>query len=225
MSTDSQLLDSSIIRLGFDFVIQVVLIGLGLILALWYESRADPKLTLEVAETRHNVYPDNRGTVRFTYVKVRNAGPSKLPFIGRRTAQSTFGYIRFRALDGTPLHSRVMPIRWSGQPEPVKFEVVNNSIKQLLDPSLIRVSRYMDIPPNEEEVIDVAFRREGHSDAYGWSHENYQQGKWEHPEFTIPPGQYQVEITVTTGDRKFRKTFLLNNPANFNEFELHEWTT
>ncbi len=70
----AQILGNDYVTLIFEALLQVMLTALGVLLALWYESKADPKLSLESAPTKYNVYPDNREPARFTYVRVKNAG-------------------------------------------------------------------------------------------------------------------------------------------------------
>lgn len=214
------LFGNTCLSLLLDITLQVCLLAAGIVIALWYESKADPNLTITLAPTRHAEFGDQRGTVRFTHAYATNAGPSRLPLIGRRTAISTYGTVEVFTLDDKPLHSRPMPIRWSGQPEPTRLEVVNNHLTTLLEPSLFPASQNLDIPPSATRKMDVAMRKANDENAYGWSHENYQYPGWEHPEFAIPSGEYKVKITLHTGDKTFATMFRLSNPKNFTEFDL-----
>lgn len=112
-----------------------------------------------------------------------------------------------------------MPIRWDGNPEPLNPEVVNNKIKFLPDSRLMRLSRYIDIPPDESEGLAIAVRIDSDTDAYGWTGESYLHN-WRHPEYRLPVGEYVARINLTTGDSVFKQDLRFTNPEGFESFDL-----
>ena len=112
-----------------------------------------------------------------------------------------------------------MPIRWDGAPEPLKAEVVDNKVVHLPDHRLLRVSQYMDIPPDETESLAVAIRIQGDADAFGWTSASYFHD-WRHPDFRLPPGKYTARLLLASGDRTFQKDFPFVNSADFESFDL-----
>ena len=112
-----------------------------------------------------------------------------------------------------------MPIKWDGTPEPIKFEVVEGAIVTIADPQLIRISRFIDIPPDEKESLAIAVRIYDEKTAYGWTSESYFKG-WCHPDFELPIGKYIAKVRLTTGDSIFEDEFQFNNLYKFQNFDL-----
>lgn len=220
MEQTCELFGNTCLGLSLEIILQFVLVFVGVVAALWYDSFADEKLTMKKYPTTHADFKDERGIGRFPHVVVKNAPPSKLPLIGRRTAIDAHGTITFATLDDEPLHSRPMPVRWSGQPQPTRYELTSTDTPiELPDLSLVPINQLTTIPPGGEKVIDIAWRKSTSKIAYGWSHENVLQG-WEHPDFVIPQGEFKVVIKIQTGDKIFQETFRLVNPEYFEEFDL-----
>lgn len=220
MEQTCQLFGNTCLGLILEIILQLVLVFVGVVVALWYDSFGDEKLTMQKYPTTHKDFQDKRGIGRFPHVGVKNAMPSKLPLIGRRTAINTHGTITFTTLDDEPIHSRPMPIRWSAQPQPLKYELTSTDTPiELPDLSLVPIGQLMNISSGAEKVIDIAWRKSTSDIAYGWSHENILRG-WEHPDFVIPQGEFKVKIELQTGDKVFRETFRLVNPKDFEGFDL-----
>ena len=157
-------------------------------------------------------------TTRFLHLKVVNAA-RKIPFVPKQTAYACHGDITFLT-DDLEHTGKSIQFKWDGTPAPIKPEILNGKIVFLPDVSLIRLTRYIDIPPGEEESLAVAFRVEGDSEAYGWSYLNYQCPDWRHPASILPSGNYVAHITIISGDTIVKKDVRFANPENFQEFDL-----
>jgi hypothetical protein len=112
-----------------------------------------------------------------------------------------------------------MPIRWDGNPEPLIPEVIEKDVIYLPDARLMRLSRFVDIPPDESEGLAIAVRIDGESDAFGWTGESYFHG-WYHPDYRLPKGEYIARVSLTTGDGVFKKDFRFTNPDALSSFDL-----
>ena len=89
---------------------------------------------------------------------VTNHPHNRWPLVSRETAYSCHGNVTFYRENETKQLSDPMPIRWAGNPQPVKYEIENHQIITLPEPSLIKLSGYIDIPRDEEEELDIAVR-------------------------------------------------------------------
>jgi len=201
----------------WDVLLSLLSTAIGAFAAIWYEGLGHPRLFFSIAEVSDAPRP-GRGRARFLYVAVQNI-PRTLWFISRRTAYACEGTIHF--VDQAGNTYKPMPIRWSGNPEPLKSEISDGRVVTLLDRGLMALSRTADIPPDKSKTIDVAMRLASSSSAYGWTDESYAHN-WSHPEFALPQGTYTVHIEIATGDRVFQHTLVLENPDSLDGFALHE---
>lgn len=200
-----------------DFCINLFFAFLGVVLAIWYENLGSPCLLLMLGNTTDNDIP-NMGRVRFLRLQVKN-NPKRVPLVTRQTAYSVHGTVTFiRKSDGSQI-GQVMPIRWDGAPEPIRYEISNGQLLPIPDPTLVRISRYINIPPDEQESFTIAVRIYGEEIAYGWTSESYFH-KWRHNDYKLPIGEYVVKIRLTTGDATFREEFSLTNFDKFETFDL-----
>jgi hypothetical protein len=115
-----------------------------------------------------------------------------------------------------------MQIRWSGNPEPVKYEVANNKIITLVEPSLIKQSEYIDIPRDEEEELDIAVRFIDENEAYGWNSDSYLH-RGRNPKFQLPLGNYVIKINLICSSSNISKKYLLENPKKIQEFRIVDY--
>jgi hypothetical protein len=149
---------------------------------------------------------------------VRN-NPRKAFFVPRRTAQGVHGSITFFDDRGQRVSEKDMPIRWDGAPEPLKYDVRNGQVEILPDPKLVRVSRFIDIYPDEKESLSPAVKIEGEDKAYGWTSESYFE-EWRHPDFELPEGDYVARVSLKCGDQLVEEDFRFSNPTEFTNFDL-----
>lgn len=216
-----------------QIIMGVVFTTIGVFVALWYSDIGKASLRFELMQidsrlmeiSGPNGKPIQR-KVRFPHVMVFNR-PRRAWLVTSRTAYDCNGIIEFLNVDTrTPIHKIAMPISWSDNPEPVKHEFNPKSkvLQGIADPSLERSRRFMNIPPNHGEPIDIAgrFVDDGKDDevAFGWTPKCYYFG-WRHPEFVIPQGEFIARITITTGDQEFHQEYLLKNPDVFDHFDLY----
>lgn len=202
-----------------EILINLALLMLGVIIALWYENLGAPRILISPHVTTQST-KQNQLTVRFLHLMISN-NPRKLPLVSRRTAQDCHGSINFLDNNHKPLGVSVQ-IKWDGTPEPVKPEIVNGQVVYLFDNRLLRSCRYINIPPEEQESIAVAMRIQGDSQAYAWSCQNYQLPDWRHPDLQLPQGTMVARVTISSGDSVTRKDFVFDNPPSFTDFELQE---
>lgn len=202
-----------LLNIGFN----LLFVFIGVVLALWYENLGAARLTISSGRTTDDVKPNGWRT-RFLHLNVANVPRRKTPFVTRQTAFWCHGTITFFTLDQEQIGSP-MPIRWDGNPEPLNPEVVNDRIEYLPDFRLMRLSRYIDIPPDETESLAVAVRIQGDANAFGWTSESYLHN-WRHPDYALPPGEFVAHISISTGDNVFRQDFRLTNPEVFEKFDL-----
>ncbi|MCX8126790.1 MAG: hypothetical protein N3E40_06625 [Dehalococcoidia bacterium] len=201
------------LNLLVDFAINLFFAFLGVVVAIWYENLGSPRLLLIPGNTTDDVKP-NGWRVRFLHINVKNS-PKKVPLVTRQTAYSVHGTVTFiRKSDGKQV-GQTMPIRWDGAPEPIKFEVANGQVLSIPDPRLVRISRYIDIPPDEQEGFAIAVRIYDEKTAFGWTSESYFQN-WRHNDYALPIGEYVAKVRLTTGDATFEGEFPF---ANFDAFE------
>jgi|GEM_PF-6270010 len=199
-----------------EIALNIGLAFLGVIAALWYEKLGSPRLTYQKGITTDDIKQNNWRT-RFLHLNVANK-PWKLPFVPRQTAVAVHGTITFLDLSRNPI-TNPMPIRWDGAPEPIKYEIANNQVHSLPDPRLARVSRFIDIYPDEQESLAIAIKILGDNDAFGWTSESYFRN-WRHQDFQIGQGDYIAKINLKTGDSVFFAEFKFTNPSTFTEFDL-----
>jgi len=201
-----------------DFGVNLFFAFLGVVLAIWYENLGSARLLFTPENTTDEVKPNGLRT-RFLHVGIKNV-PKKVPFVTRQTAFSVHGTISFITTDGKQV-GKTMPIRWDGAPEPIKYEVSDGKVFTIPDPRLVRISRFMDVPPDENESLAIAVRIHDEKNAYGWTSESY-FNKWRHDDFLLPPGKYIARVRLTTGDSIFESEFPFNNLGEFETFDLSD---
>ncbi len=210
-----------------DVLIELILAFLGAFIALWYEGRRRPRLVMEIHDRAISYHPKRRTQVCFLHLAVRNVPRTRysvfghkvnLPFLEPDTAFACEGTIGFLTSDGKRLHDRDLPIRWVGNPEPLKFEIdPQGKLVMLREPSLEHISLTTNIPPDRTARLDVAVREDNDPNAYGWNHESYIHN-WKHPDFVIPQGRYVIEVRIQSGSQQASGKFYLTNGPTTEEF-------
>jgi hypothetical protein len=116
-----------------------------------------------------------------------------------------------------------MQIRWADSPEPIKHLINNkNEIIILPEYNLVRISKYIDIPPDESVLCDLAVRFANEADAYGWCTESY-FNKYRHPDYKLKQGSFFAKITIFTGDSPTELPLIpFSNPTNFEDFNVEQ---
>ena len=199
-----------------EIILNIVLAFLGVIVALWYENLGSPRLIIQKGKTTDDIKQNNWRT-RFLHLNVTNK-PWKLPFVPRQSAVAVHGTITFLDSNRNPI-TNAMPIRWDGAPEPIKYEVANNQVLTLPDPRLVRISRFIDIFPDEHESLAIAIKILGDNDAFGWTSDSYFQN-WRHQDYQIGQGEYIAKINLKSGDSVFDTEFVFTNTSTFTDFDL-----
>jgi hypothetical protein len=168
---------------------------------IWYKARQDYGLS-------HTI---------FLHSTVKNE-PRRVPFVPRQTAMGVHGSIEFLDNAKNSICGK-MPIRWDGTPEPLKYEIVNGEVVTLADLRLLRVSKFIDIYPDEQESLGIAIRLEGEDNAFVWTTDSYFHS-WRHPDFTISQGDFYSRVTVKAGSESFIRDVPFINPGEFEDFDL-----
>ena len=207
--------------LAFQIVMQIAIMPFGILLALQYDSIGEPKLEISIAEAA-DMESRDFGHIRHLYLYVANR-PDRAPLVRRRSATNCYGTLSVLALDGTVIFEE-MPLRWSENAEPYKFEFDPSSgtPRGILDVSLLRPSRFSTIPRDSREKIDTGMRIKGDNEAYGWTDASYVSGP-RNDKFKIPQGDYIIRVQIKSDEKVFSpKEFLLTNPEDFEGFALRE---
>ncbi len=199
-----------------EIIVNLVLAFVGVVGALWYENLGVPRLIIEKADTTDDIKPNKRRT-RFLRLTVKN-NPRKVCFVPRQTASAVHGSITFKNNNGKKI-TGAMPIRWDGAPEPIRYVVVNGQVQHLPDPRLIRVSKFIDIYPDEMESLALAIKIQGDNVAYGWTSASYFHN-WRHIDFELPEGDYIACVSVKCGDDTIVQDIRFSNPKTFTGFDL-----
>jgi hypothetical protein len=199
-----------------EVLFQFALIAAGIILALAYADLGKPRLAIEPVKPE-DIYIGQE-KVRWIHLVVSNRPRRGLPFIARSTAFSCHGTIAFMDIEGRQLFD--MSIRWSANPQPIQRIAVGRKLLSLPDPNLIRASRYIDIPADEAESLDVCFRAPRQATANAWNSENYQFQGSRHPKRRLSMGQYLIQVVIKHNDGAVSARFVLQNPRRIRDFRL-----
>ncbi|MCX5855711.1 MAG: hypothetical protein NTZ24_14255 [Deltaproteobacteria bacterium] len=210
--------------LNFNEFIKMIILPfiftlISVIGALWYGNIGKPKLVRDPSPDETLDAPIGTLRRRSLRISVKNV-PSKYPFVIRQTAVSCHGNIVFLDENKKPI-SKPMQIRWADSPEPIKQLIDNqNNIITLPEYNLVRLSKYIDIPPDESVLCDLAIRFVNEADAYGWCTDSYFKN-YRHLDYKLDQGSYFAKITIITGDSTTElPPILFSNPTNFENFEL-----
>jgi hypothetical protein len=154
----------------------------------------------------------------FLKLAVHNEPYKDLPFISRGTAFSCHGSISCFDMNKSKIFE--MPIRWSNNPQPIRSEIDQGRVVTIIEPSLIRLSRYIDIPADEREELDVCYRAPAENLAIGWNSDSYWQPGGRFPDRMLPSGDYIIHVLVKHNDGSEQSDFLLHNPESIDEYRL-----
>ena len=203
------------------FALWLVGTALSIVIALWYERRGDPRLSLSIGTPKTN----DEKEWRFLIVSVKNAAKSNYPLVDPKTAYACHGYIEFFSCDGVRLseNSQPMPIRWEANPEPLKPEVDNGHRIMLPDRCFLRSNKYINIPPGEIENINVVVKFGNTPKIYGWTDESYFFSEMKHTKYEFSHEEFLVRISISAANSSTAKeTFRIKNYRNYRCVELSE---
>lgn len=200
----------------WNVLFEILLIIAGFVLALAYADLGKPNLIISFLPPE-KVFLGSIETF-FLKLSVLNKPLKNFPFVSRNTAFSCHGSISFFDQNRKPLFD--MAIRWSNNTQPIKPEINNDRVVLLADPSLVRISTYIDICPDESETLDVCFRIPNEKDANGWNSDNYFSNNSKIPNRTLLTGKYIILVKIKHNDGSIQREFSLNNPDNIAEYRL-----
>jgi hypothetical protein len=149
----------------------------SLCIVILVEWMRKPRLRLEIAANRDQVYPNGypAGRVRFLEVTLRNSPlPCWLRWMSRSPASGCRASIDFLTLESDAVFSRSMAARWSASPQPVPLQFRLGELTAVIqDPNRFNLTSEIDVPAGEAESMGVVGRFDDDSDCYGWSNESY----------------------------------------------------
>ncbi len=197
-----------------EIVLTLVLSTLSIIVALWYESKGEPKLEFLVLKPKPILWGEKQ--TLFLNILIKN-NPQKKWLLVRKTATLCHGDITYFDL-GLNQIGKSTWIRWAGNPQPVKYDISEGNLVTLQDNSLLRISKYIDIPRDEQEEIDVAMRYlDNNKNAFAWNGDSYR-------EIRINPilqtGEYYIKIKIICNENTTYQVYKLNNPDDIHGYSL-----
>jgi len=191
---------------------------------MFIEWARKPRLYLHIAPPSDQEYGDGvhpARVMRCLRIRVQNEElPKLLRWMRRESATSCLGTIRFLYYpDGKSLFTEDMPARWAGSPEatPLRGSIGRGVPIEIWDTSRLTIISKMDIPPGEQEDLDLAVRCDDDTEAYGWNNESYWSG-WKNKKWTLAKGRYM--IAVRSAGQKVVGRFLLNNDHGRDQFRI-----
>jgi len=158
-------------------------------------------------------------------------------FITRQSADGCELWVEFRKSGEDGLAMPQIIGRWSSQPEPIRREPVvlpppvggpdqpdapvGGAIQIIAsyDIALATASRRVSVAASEsgEEVAVAVLRSDGR--AFAWGAESYAYPNWEHPDWELQHGTYDVTLKAVasgaTVSRRFQLPFLSGDFAQF----------
>jgi hypothetical protein len=199
---------------------------LSILGSIYIEYQRKPKLSFKIEEPpADKTFPSGPGKeARFLRVQLcNNAMPRFLKWLGRDAALQCYGHIQFHhILDGAPILSSPMPIRWAASEEPFTYEPTQNGGRELaFDITKYHAAFFRNCFPGTKEIIDVVARFDNEDDCYGWSNESYLRD-WRNPDWKLPSGRYFVNVTVTSAGESVAAVFKLENSVVRKHFRLME---
>lgn len=208
----------------FDFVFQIILLIVGVLFALWYDSWGNPRLIIGIQE---HVAADlsSQGHAWHLNLNVTNK-PFTLPLARKKAAYNCHGTITLLNRDGT-IMLWSMPLRWSDNPLPRRYEMHPQHESQavlIADETLTAVSQFRTIPVNEKARFDIVLRFDGEPLAVGWNHESYDflPNRRAQPKYRVEHlGDYVVQVQLHSDDDEYPiQEFVLRNTPDASEAYL-----
>lgn len=199
---------------------------LSLLASIYFEYQRKPKLELKIEDPPFDATYESAPAKKARFVRVQlcnRAMPRLFRWLGRDAAMYCHGDIQFHhLLDGAPLFSRPMPIRWAGSDEPLSFQVLpDGKVVQVFDQVKYNAAFHRNCYPCSKEPIDVAARFDEDEDCYEWSNESYLPGKgWRNNDWKLPKGRYIVTVTVYSAGEKVTGVLKLENSVGLKDFRL-----
>jgi hypothetical protein len=209
----------------WNTIVEIVLGAvLAIIVTILIESLRKPKLDLSIDSPYDYEYLNHPAKkVRFLNLKITNKPLPKIAaWMTRDTATQCHGQITFHHLDGQNVFGRAMQIRWSGTPEPVPMQFrIDNKMIQVFDPSKFSFSSRIDINPGESEGCGIIAKYDEEDDCFGWNNESYISDPiWRNPDWKLPRGRYDINVTIISSGEKITKSFRLINDVQRSDFRL-----
>lgn len=151
-------------------------------------------------------------------LSVLNLPRKNVPFVSRNTAFSCHGSITFLDLSRKTFFD--MPIRWSNNPQPVRPDIDEGKFVTVVEESLMRAGKYIDIPADEREELDVGYRDPIEKVVVGWNNDSYRAPGGRFPVRVLPTGDFIIHVTIKHNDGSIQSEFLLHNPEDVGDFKL-----
>lgn len=114
----------------------------------------------------------------------------------RNTATSCKATVTFKSMSDSKTLD--VPGRWSATPEPLSWFPTGAGTYQDYDLAKVPQTLRFDLPPDPDgEVVGIAIKLDGESEAYAFTSESYEDPHQFHvPRFKLPDKEYAVSVVV-----------------------------
>ena len=204
----------------FNLLLNIFILILGFIFALFLEKIKKPVLVIEKGEIGFMGPNDplKRREAAFPYILVKN---KRLPlfwgyFLKREPAYACKAYISFLDLDFNILFEKEMFGRWTSNPQPYVQKVIIDNTPYF---QLKVIQDSFDIHPDETASLNTIVKIKDDEMCYGWSDESYLNG-WENPNWKINKKKFLIKIRLRTGGQEFVKLIGIENRHNFKKVKF-----
>jgi hypothetical protein len=212
-----------------EFLLSVLAsVTASVLIIVGIDSQKKPKLRFAVGIS-HSL-PENdpagRPAAKWIRVEVSNVNrPRWLSLLyNREAAVMCEAWITFYHVQPSPdyrcVYNREMAGRWTSSPPP-KIQIVETPE----GPATVRsyVTKSIDIPPGDGELLDVAVRFRDEEECYGYNNESHgRPDDWKNPVWRLEKGTYLVKARVRTGGNDFCGVFRIVNDVQYDDFRIEK---
>jgi hypothetical protein len=148
---------------------------------------------------------DVEGTVvgAFAHVRVTNLSGFACPNVR--------AYARFARDQNGTFAADPMPLRWSTAPEPMTVVATRDGLRMVPDVAKVPLGFTTAMQPADVQDVTLA--------AWGWTGESYIfDGK--HPNWRLPPGRQQVEVSIRAEGRDVSERFCFDTESLLESFAV-----
>ena len=147
----------------------------------------------------------------FAHVRITNLSGFACP--------SVRAYARFAGEHQASLTTDPIPLRWSSSPEPMTVVATRDGLRMVPDVAKVPLGFTTAMQPADVQDVALAVRFARTTGAWGWTGESYvYEGK--HPNWRLPPGRHQVEVSVRAEGRDVTAHFWLETETPLESFAV-----
>ena len=203
---------------------QVLIILVGILFANWANDWGNPRLVVEVTDAIDMKDPNDGRPLKHMYLSVTNK-PYGLYLSRRKSANNCRGTITVKRRSDETIVFENMPLRWAGNPSPLRVEPAEDgAFRWVPDESLRRSSQFTTLPVEGPEKFDVVLRFSDSVLAIGWNHESYDyiDARSKQKNYRIEAaGEYIVEVRLRSDEDSYpTQEFILINSASYEDVKM-----